>query len=42
MEKVGVKKVGVGTGLLWKLSERKGAGETPFDKNLKGQDGVPG
>ena len=32
-----VRKIAERTGLLWKLHENKGAGETYFDENLKGQ-----
>ena len=33
----GVEKIGERTSLLWKLSEKKGAGETDFDEHVQGQ-----
>ena len=36
-KKVGIKKRRERADLLWKLTEKKGAGETFFDENLKGQ-----
>ena len=33
--KVCIKKVGEGTGLLWKLSEEKGEGKTYYDEDRK-------
>ena len=32
-QKVGIKKIGERTSLLWKLSEKMGAGETYFNEN---------
>ena len=33
-KRVGIKKVGEGTRLIWKLSEKMGEGKTNFDEDL--------